>query len=249
MINFNNDFLTFNEEAHRYHDQNGLEYTSVSAFFKRFEPVFDKENISKAVARKRGISQAEVLAEWEAMRVSSTDVGTRIHNALEDYDNDGVIAKGNEELLPMMREVREKYFKGYAVEYNEQRLYVEKYRIAGTADKLCHRKGKVVDIFDYKTNERRGIEFQDKYGKYLSAPIGHFEACNYNVYSLKCSLYGYMLEETFGLKVGRIAIIYINPRTLEHKEVPIPYLKTDVQNMLSTVKREREDVQNDLINW
>lgn len=54
--------LTFNEEAHRYFVDGKPIQKSVSALIKEFEPEFNRDEISKRVALKRGITQEEVLA-------------------------------------------------------------------------------------------------------------------------------------------------------------------------------------------
>ena len=51
---------------HQYFDGNGNQYLSVSKVLDLVKPLFERDKLSAMTANKRGISQAEVLAEWTA---------------------------------------------------------------------------------------------------------------------------------------------------------------------------------------
>ena len=79
------------KEDHRYFDYEGNEYTSVSKVLASVKEEFDEEKWSKLKAKKLGISQAEMKAQWAEARESSADHGTRIHDALEHFTKYGKI--------------------------------------------------------------------------------------------------------------------------------------------------------------
>ena len=59
--------ITFTESTHKYEsvvDGREIEYISGTTFIHRFFPKFDEEKISFFVAKKKGVSQKEILDEW-----------------------------------------------------------------------------------------------------------------------------------------------------------------------------------------
>ena len=61
-----NSPIKFLEDTHQYINiETNEEYCSVSKLLGRYKEKFDAENISKWVAKKRGVSQEEILKEWE----------------------------------------------------------------------------------------------------------------------------------------------------------------------------------------
>jgi hypothetical protein len=224
---------------HRYFDIDGREFISWSSFVKNFEPVFDRERISKASAIKHGRTQESVLAEWDKKRDDAASHGTRIHNALEDYSKTFQIDEVNKDLEAMMKSIMREYQEYYQC-YDEECLYTN-HGIAGTADKiLVVSKGvnSPIDIEDFKTNLSKGIDFENKYGKYFSGPISHLSHCNYNKYSLQLSMYAYMLEEMLGRKVRKLRIRYIPPADkMQHVTLPVPYMKKEIEAMIDYWKK------------
>jgi len=229
------DFVRLEPESHTYHDRNRTEYTSVSKFLSFFCKKFDRETISRYSAIKKGISQEEVLQEWDAIRDSSIDHGNRIHEAIERYEKTTFIRAEDEELRPLIISVTKEY-SSYYRSYPEQVLYDEENLLAGTCDKLLvhtSHKASVISISDYKTNQSKGIEFTNKYNQYMLGPVDHLQDCNYNKYSLQLSTYAYMLQKKTGCKIGSLHIHFIPPdNMLDHHKIPVPYLKDTVIEMI-----------------
>lgn len=229
------DFVELEPISHKYYDRNGREYLSVSKFLEMFKPPFDRENISKATARKRGISQQEVLDEWEATKDDSIVHGNKIHNALERYEKSTIILPEDEHLRPVIISVVKEY-SHYHKNHLEKCLWSEEFGIAGTTDRLSettsHRTS-VVDLSDYKTNKSKGIQFKCPYGKYMTGPLSHLQNCNYNHYSLQLSIYAYMYQQLYGRPIGNLHIRFFPPyNLLAHYAIPVPYMKYEVEAML-----------------
>lgn len=235
MIKGLNDFVQLEPVSHRYYDKEGREYLSVSKLRERFKNKFDRETISRASAKKSGVSQAEILAKWDKKRDDSIDHGNRIHNALELFYKTTAILTENEDLRPMILAMASEYSHYYRV-YPEQVLYSTEYMVAGTTDKLLqltsHPKS-IWDIDDYKTNLSKGIQFRNDYNKYMTGPLSHLMDCNYNDYAIQLSTYRYMFEQMTGSKTGSSSIIFVpayNP--LAFYKIPVPYMKLEVIAML-----------------
>jgi len=229
--------------SHRYYHDNGDEYISVSALLKMIAEKFEDTH---AYAR----ATPETRLEWKEKGRVAADHGTRIHNALELYSDSGQILKDNEDLVEIIKSVSAEYNE-YHKNYNEVCLYNEKYRIAGTTDKICaisNRKDCEVDLADFKTNISNGIQYFNKYKKRLYPPFDHLQDCNYVKYSFQLSIYAYFFEELTGRKVRQLYIHFIAPDFKTHTKIPVMYMKNDVKLLLDTysgqIINNQEPIQN-----
>lgn len=242
-------------ERHQYFNTKGQQFLSVSKLLEKIKNKFDAEKISYFSAKKRlkekGLDQTEdnireaqqvILAEWKNKNTIAVTHGTRVHDALELYQNTTKIT--DKDLGPMVRGVSS-YFVKYPVQAQEQVLHSDEYMIAGTSDKVTKRtksvKG-ICDFWDYKTNEE--ITFVNKYDNFLKYPLEHLEETSYNLYSLQLSLYALMAEQTHGVTIGRLAIIHIpkeNP--LHYRVIPCAYMKWEALRLL---EHFREEILKDL---
>lgn len=181
------------------------------------------------VAKKKGVAKEDILKEWEDKKNSSIIRGNIIHDAIEQYNKSGIVT--DESMAHLVKGISE-FFLGYKESYDEVTLYSKKHKIAGKTDKICYRGKNIFDVFDYKTNERKGIEYFSKYNQYLLPPLQHLQDCNYNEYAVKISAYAYMLELR-GYGIGKLAIIYIPPTKDKenpvYREIPVPYMKMEVE--------------------
>lgn len=261
MIELGRDpFISFDEEAHTYLGKDGNFYEPVSRVLDHVKAPFNTEMMSFNSAKKRledaslgtTVTRDEILLEqdklkreWKEAAVESQNHGNNIHKYLEDYFN----MKRVDDTSPMYKialQLRNYYARiGYYVAFNEVRTYSKKHLVCGTSDRcqLRTQRTKVVDWFDYKTNLRRGIEFDSAkrdpdtgvvkfYNKYMLAPLEHLEDCNYVRYSLQLSIYALMAELTYGVKTGRLAIVYIPPSFSKAIIYPALYLRSEAMLLL-----------------
>lgn len=252
------EFVKLEPIAHKYFSSTGEEYLSVSKVLHHIEPPFDSERISYLKARKEcrvefrtdvtGMEPSEatirfrqkiLLAQWAEKNKASTDVGTRIHNCIENYAKTKMPC-GDLEYDQAAHSVWLKYLAEYKTFHAEEVLYSKFFLAAGTADFLGVRKqGKspVIDITDYKTNASKGIQYHSDYGNYLLDPVQHLEQCNYAHYCLQQSIYARFLEE-HGFTIGRIRLIYIPPTDpMNHFPIPVPYMKREAEAILLSLNQ------------
>ena len=266
-----NPEVIFKEDTHQYFSTiDGEEYKSVSKVLSLVKIPFDRDKASigqaRQLASEEGISFAEaqkkVWASWDKKRDDASDHGDTIHNALEDFFRYGKKTEWIDKVLVKLKPIMETAY----LYYPEALLYNHMYKTAGQSDLVVQRqKGKnsIIDFYDYKTNLSRGIYFDSisrknnelkHYSKYFLPPLEHFEECNYNLYALQLSIYAYMAELTYGIKVGRLAIIYISPK-YEVQILPVPYLKLEAKILLdhnSKVKslpKRQKDLNVSNANW
>jgi hypothetical protein len=240
--------VTFKEDTHQYFDPQGIEFTSVSKVIQSVTPKFDRDRISMAMAKKKAMEEGIelerahklILQDWDHKKNSALDRGNWIHDNIEAYLTMGSC---DEKLTPLAKQIAH-FASGYYKYFPEALLYDSDFNVAGQSDLVLQRTKKadgVVDFFDYKTNERKGIYFDSvrrkdgvvvkHYNQFLGEPLGHLEYCNYNTYSLQLSLYAYMAAQTFGIAIGRLGIIFIDNK-LKIKVYPVPYMKMEVIALL-----------------
>lgn len=184
--------IFFDPVEHKYFDNHGIHYVSVTQLIDTFKPKFDELYWATKKAAERGVSVEQVLLEWDTIRKNSCERGTKTHDFLESsvnniYDTSNVefkkiVEKSNDStyLFKISNEVelystplRDKLPKifyyllnllkqGYTL-YAEKRIYSTKFKIAGTIDLFAIR-GKEFLIVDWKTN-KENLKFESGYYK------------------------------------------------------------------------------------
>lgn len=76
-------YIFFDEPTHKYTDQYGNTYTSVTTAIHKFVPVFKKDYWAKIKANEAGTSEQSIKAQWKNITDKSIDKGNKKHNALE----------------------------------------------------------------------------------------------------------------------------------------------------------------------
>ena len=225
----------FKEDTHQYFNSStGDEYYSGTRFLHLFEPEFDKDTISKRVALKEGKTQQQVLAEWAAINKESTDKGSRIHLAMENFIK-------FEEQLDEYKVLYETFKKCVGNDYkyaeaihSEKLLWIDEYKIAGTADLIIDHKNNEFSVGDFKTNKK--FEYYSGFGNRMKAPVEHLSQCQHNLYALQLSLYAYMYSLLTGKKVRHLFLMHCNNSNEGWKYISCNYLKYEVQFMLKYYK-------------
>jgi len=242
-------FISFKEDTHQYFDPDGNEYSSVSKVNTSVTPAFDRNGISmimagiKAKADGMTVQRAQqiILQDWDHKRDSAIARGNWIHDNLEQYLLSG---KCDDKLIHVGKRMAS-FVSPYYKYFSEALIYIEQYNVAGQADLVVQRqknKNGVFDFYDFKTNESKGIYYDSikreangkikkHYNRFLYSPVEHLEHSNYNIYSLQLSLYAFMASVTFNIKVGQLAILFID-ENLNIRRLPVAYLKYEVMALL-----------------
>lgn len=78
-------FLYFKEEGHKYNDSLGRSYTSVTTLIHdNYVPKFNKKYWLHKKAKELGVSEKELERQWQAITDEACSRGTATHNGLED---------------------------------------------------------------------------------------------------------------------------------------------------------------------
>jgi hypothetical protein len=232
--------ISFEPVKHRYIDATGAEYQSVSRLLNSIEIPFDREGISMMMAKGNKNRQVEILAEWDAKLESSHIRGNWIHDNLEDFHKLGTC---DDAIKPVVEKIKP-FYENYFRVYTEVLLSDYEYIIAGQTDLVVQRQrseNSLYDFYDYKTNEQKGIEFDSirrkrepwqHYNKFFLPPLSHLEDCNYNRYSLQLSLYACIAQRQYGIRIGRLALIFID-KDLQVYDYPVSYLRFEAEALLA----------------
>lgn len=75
--------IYFDEPTHKYTDDCGNDYTSVTTALHHYVPKFDKKYWAKRKAIEQGMSEAAILKQWDIVNKHSLGIGNTKHNGLE----------------------------------------------------------------------------------------------------------------------------------------------------------------------
>jgi hypothetical protein len=85
---YRNTYLYFDEGPHKYTDSNGNEYVSVTTLIGNYCPKFDAKYWAHKKAREQGVSEKEILKQWDKIKNEACDRGTNTHNGIENAIKD-----------------------------------------------------------------------------------------------------------------------------------------------------------------
>lgn len=224
--------ITFNEAKHTYENSKTRDkYTSATTLIGKFKKPFDVEKMSALVAKKRGVSQDDIKAEWKATTKTACDYGTSVHLILENWLNGMEVSNAERrDYVEPLEKIWEPELKKITP---EKRLWLHEYKIAGTTDVFVDR-GKTFDLLDFKTNKK--FNFTNAYGDYMLGPLNHMPVCEFSTYSLQLSLYAYMQTVLTGQRVGELAALYYDREKKVWHKYHTPYLKKEVIAMLESAE-------------
>jgi ATP-dependent exoDNAse (exonuclease V) beta subunit len=237
--------ITFDEDEHKYSDEKGRRYNSVTSVIHSLFPEFEREKMAYFVARKRVMKakgypdkdstpvpevmaeRAVVLEEWEENKNQACDLGTQIHRyaecQLQGIDFDMTFTG---ERQPKLAKTLDKFIPELLDSYEfleaEKIVFCPTILLAGTIDLIMRNKksGKLC-IFDWKTN--KAINQSDSYGKKGKLFLEHIENANYWYYALQLNVYRWILNrEKYGdFEDVELGLFHINTRKVKAYMLPV----------------------------
>ena len=219
------DDYEFFDSTHTYFYKGEKVGISTTGLIHQYSNEFDKWEMSANVARKRGISQLQVLEEWRVENLHSTIKGSMIHEFAQSlwegkdyifkYDKlpDCIDKKRLMEELLIMSKQALNFYNDYKDMYElvgcEIYLGVPDYDECGATDiVLMNKYTEEILVADFKSNKK--IDYESFGHKKMLVPLNKYEDCNYIHYSLQLSAYCYKIECMTGLKPKEMAIIYFD---------------------------------------
>tara|TARA_B100000902_G_scaffold5552_1_gene7230 strand:- start:1044 stop:1772 length:729 start_codon:yes stop_codon:yes gene_type:complete len=220
------------EPEHKYilkSDPN-LNFTSVTSITSQYFAPFEKEAIAKRLVETNmkymGMTSEELIATWDEAR----DFGTLVHNNIESYINKETY-KDISEVKHAIKWMNK--FKNLSefIFYPEVIVYSKELEIAGSIDVLAKdTKSNTYIIIDWKTS--KSISKSSYGGKKGTHPItSHLMDCKYVHYSMQLSLYRYLIEEFYDIKISNLLIAHLNGS--ECKPIVADYYQKEVTDMIN----------------
>jgi len=207
--------ISLNEEEHIYSlDNSNIQFTSVttyiSDFFEKFDQLKIANKLIKTSMKYAHRTLEDIIADWDKSR----DYGTLVHKQIEDHFN-GVAEASDVKAKHGVRWLNE-FIQGRECDVHvEKIIFSEDLKLAGTMDVLIRLKDTdEYIIIDWKTNKKIDKRsFRNKMGTH---PItSNIEDCKYNVYAFQLSLYRYILETYYNLKIKQQIIAHIDDSSVK----------------------------------
>lgn len=222
--------IVFTEENHAYVDDVGIDYTSVTRLIHAAFPPFDAKAAAAQKSARTGVPAEEYLREWDRIRDTASDNGTRTHENCERQ----ILGRIGEMNQPRDEEERLRFRAAwYAVESLKARyariepeklVFSPRFLAAGSIDMLCRIDDNHFEIGDWKFV--KALNYQAYGGRTGNHPATlALPDCNFYYYALQLNIYKMILKlegyVPMTAEVGHFLMRY-NPeaRTFERIELP-----------------------------
>lgn len=227
--------IVFYPDNHIY-TVDGKPVPSASTVISRFFPEFDAVYWARIKAPKKGLTSHELVKEWEEKGKEAAKLGTNLHEQIENYFLESPFVKTKEFHLFENFIKDHSNVKPYRTEW---RIFDEHYGVAGTIDFLS-KNSHDFEIYDWKRSNKvvdpyyfepiRDNRFQSGIGILRDIPDTSF-----NRYTLQQSLYRYILERNYNLKISKMFLVVIHPDYDRYYKVETPYWKDKVEYILKSI--------------
>lgn len=202
--------ITLNEADHKYilSGSEHIEFTSVTTCISKYFEEFDKIKIATNLKQKnpkyKHLTIDEIIDSWD----KAAQFGTDVHKEIEDYINHRTIPSIERSSLAI------KWLNNYLMKsdfdlFSETIVFCEKLKLAGTVDLLLYDKiNDLYSILDWKTSKKIDtVGFKNKTGNKLETQ--DLLDTNFNHYTLQLSLYRYLLEKKYSIKIQDQIIVHL----------------------------------------
>ena len=223
-------YISFDEATHTYKVR-GITLQSVTNIVENCFPKFDAQLHAKTTAAKMGITEKEVIAMWERKGIESRELGTTMHQKIESYYQ-GKDSREDDAFRLFKMFTDKVRLEPYRTEWA---VYDTEYNIAGTIDFVDYQDGKYT-IYDWKRSDKiiaNGmpvkVSMSQEKGLY---PLEHLENCAYYHYALQLSLYKFILEKNYDIKVSDLRLGIFHPSYDKPYVLRMPYLENEVKTLM-----------------
>jgi hypothetical protein len=209
--------LQFDEASHTY-TYDGRKLVSVTQFLGRFFEIFDGPRVARRVvtnsnSKYYGRDPDELVAEWEANGRQAREMGTLLHNNIQQQLVDGEVSgERSDEFRHFEAFIAGKSWRPLMV---EEQVCCPDLGIAGTVDAVFEDSQGDIVICDWKRAKK--MKYDNRWQK-AKPPIQHLDDCDLIKYSLQLSLYRHLLRER--LEQRKVSLLLVN-FTDRYTEIPI----------------------------
>lgn len=227
--------IKFYPEPHIYTIDN-TPAPSASTIIAKFFPEFDSIYWSNKKAPQLGMSAGEVASMWRKKGEKASQDGTFLHEQIENFYLNQEYER-TEEFHLFEKFVKENStINPYRTEW---RIFDEYHHIAGTID-LISKNSDGYEMYDWKRSKKvvnayTGDPIKNNQWQSGVGQLSDIDDTSYNRYCLQQSLYKYILEKNYGIKVSKMFLIVLYPEYENYYKVEVPYLKDKAEYILKTL--------------
>ena len=218
--------IRFDAENHIY-TCNSIVFKSVTTLVEECFEQFDMDYWARKKAPSMGMSPQAVKAMWEKKGEESRCLGTQMHEKIERYYL-GLPNQSDDTYRLFEMFTKQYQLKPYRTEWA---IYDEDSHVAGTLDFLNYQNDEFT-IFDWKRSNKiicnGQPEKRNRWGKHAFNPISHIHDTTYWHYALQVSIYRYILEKNYDIRVSASKLAVFHPDYSCPYVVDVPYLKDEV---------------------
>jgi hypothetical protein len=184
-----------------------------------------------------GLPVDEIVPTWNEKGTDAKNQCTDLHKQIEGYYHNQPYKETKEFHLFKQFIAEHQSAKAYRTEW---RIFDEKLNIAGTIDFIAA-NGQDYDIYDWKRSSKvidkdtgKPIII-DKWGNCGVGKLSDIPDTSYNHYCLQQSLYRYILENNYNLKISKMYLIVLHPDYDRYYKVETPYWKDKIEYILAAL--------------
>ena len=227
--------IKLDTETHKYivndYSRKG-ECESITTFVKKAFPKFDVESHALRQAVKLGMTTDEVIEMWEQKGRESRELGVELHSKIEKFYK-GINSTDDETFKLFKTFANSIKLKPFRMEWA---VYDWEHKIAGTIDFVDYQNGEYI-IYDWKRSEKiieNGMPVKiNKYGEKGNYPLEHLDNTPYYHYALQLSLYKYILEKNYGMKISDLRLGIFHPTYNKPYVLRMPYLEKEINDLFN----------------
>lgn len=223
--------ISFDEATHLY-TVNGVTLQSVTNFVNGCFPKFNAEFFARKKAANMGITTQDVLDMWEQKGKESRELGTELHEKIENYYQ-GVASTEDDTFKLFLKFAEKVKLEPYRTEWA---VYDIKHNIAGTIDFVDYQNGEYI-IYDWKRSDKiiaNGMPIKiSEYNEKGNNPLAHLDNTPYYHYALQLSIYKFILENNYNIKITDLRLGIFHPSYSKPYVLRMPYLEKEINDIFN----------------
>ena len=264
--------ITFVEDTHKYYIDGIEAEISVTGLAHAPFEAFDTRAVLGAMTPERKMSKynttsdKEIAKQWEANGKLASELGTKMHAALEIYLNTMYWSKDPsiQMELSMAKTFFEKEIvaKGWEVYRTEPTIFINdptrQILLAGSVDCICRdpRTDEFI-IMDWKRSKGIDITADGRFGWGTCEGFESLENLNYSHYSLQLHIYRYIFMHCYGKQISseHLYIVVFHPMNDSYKILKAHDVSEQVSLLMDTfpiflnLHKEHEDLKKATEKW
>lgn len=177
----------------------------------------------------RPLTDDEILAMWSKNGRMASNKGTDAHYLAELFFNGLTVRECAE--VDIVRDFVRTHLvpRGILAHNTEKEIVCKDADLAGSIDLILYDpQNDVYHIVDHKRSDKLKMQLRG-YGK-MNAPFKHLDDCKGAGYALQTSIYQYILERDYGMKIGERVLLSLHPD--QPFATSVPYLQAEVEYIM-----------------